>query len=235
MRLALNLIALSTLSISTLAAGEEGPTKVRAHFALGFGAAQPFGDLKNDTKGQPSFAFSLQLPLDFGGGHALRPRMDVTGFELDDSRSPGMIFPSGQTVTAVPKGGQSLDRFSVGMDYLFHPSGRFGKGPYMFVGAGVGTWRSGQSEDGGDTLVVVTQTGQPLPRVLEYQSFSRTASFYATAGAGWRFTRHFGLEVQAFRSDYRKNDLVSTEADPLAKVQATRHATVGQVSLTFTW
>lgn len=229
---------LATLPLLAFALGSlaaRADDKVRPHFGMSFGAAQPLGDLRQDTDDQPGFAFALFLPIDYGNGHVLRPRMDMTSFDLAKTRPGSTVLSSGVAVTPASKGGSQLDRFTVGLDYVFHLRGSYGKGPYLFLGGGVGTWNVDDRHSDGDILVVQTAPGQVVPTLREFRSIPRSAGFYASGGAGWRLGRTFGLELMATRSSYRKDVLTPTALDPMASERITRQATTAQASVTWTF
>ena len=70
-----------------------GVQPLRAGDKVKFGAAAtlalPTADLKADTNDKVGYGAAFQVTFDLGRGHALRPRADVTVYDVKERRVPG--------------------------------------------------------------------------------------------------------------------------------------------------
>lgn len=110
--------------LCALAAGVPAQAQVRA-FGLQAHLAIPSGKAADDMHldGKTGFGFGVTFPVDFGGGHVFRPKVDYMAF-------------SRETMGITSKS----DTISVLADYNFHFSGRR-QGAYLIAGLGYNSTR----------------------------------------------------------------------------------------------
>lgn len=189
------------------------------HFGFGFHFSQPMSDLKKDADNQPGFGFSFSMPMNYGQGHVLRPRWDLTVHNVKTGYDPylttngSVVFRDRRTTT--------LSSMTLAMDYQYYLARNIRQGPYLIVGAGVDFWN--RSRDRYDPY---------WDHYYEDDSES-SSSFVGTVGFGIQFSRRMALEVRVNQSQYRLNDpLDSSLSYPGTR---TRHATTVQTGLQFRW
>ena len=145
-----------------------------------FSMAFPASDLKSLAASSDGLSIGLSGLVDFGGGHALRPRLDYATFHGLDAVATGTLLPKGSALHAQA----SVDQFSLGADYLFGLRRSVDAGPYLL--AGIGAISTHWTSD-------LTLTGTPAAQAR--MTFRKTSP-YAQVGLGWQFTPAFGLEIR---------------------------------------
>ncbi len=179
----------------------------RFHFGFGFHFSQPMSDLKTDTDSQPGFGFSLNMPMDYGRGHVLRPRWDITVHSI----------PAKRTLTEVRD--SNLTNMTLGLDYQYYLSHNIRTGPYLVAGVGVDFWsreRDSSSYNGyGDWY--------------DNRHLESSTSFCTSIGMGFQFSRGMAIEVRASQSQYRFTESL------YATNSSNRTAVNVQTGLQFRW
>ena len=170
---------LRTLSLSACLAplpvlGWDGTLGLQAHIVKPMGRLAEPGHLDD----RPGYGFGIQLPMDFGGGHVLRPRVD---YFVDSKDSQGVKYRL-NTLTVLAEYNFCLDRY--------------GQGPYVIAGAGLnGSRRDLKGLVPGETgFTDVSTTG------LAY-AFGVGWAFNGSVGVE---VRYLGAELGDFR--YRDVD-----------------------------
>ena len=151
-----------------------------AHFGLQAGINFPMGGSSN-VNGTGSYSVSakdavdskigfnigINVPINFDGGHTLRPRLDYTHFSGSAADS---LFGPGSGVDG------KIDSTFIGADYLYHFSGK-SDGGYVLVGAGYDHSKLEFSANGA--------------------SVDDSKSAFAWAlGGGWQVNPMFGVELR---------------------------------------
>ena len=122
---------------------------------------------KDAVDSKLGFAIGINVPINFDGGHTLRPRIDYT----HNSGTPSdNLFPSGSGVD-----GKAESTF-IGADYLYHFSGK-NDGGYVVGGLGYA-----------HSKLEFTAGGASL-------NDSKSA-FAWTLGGGWQINPMFGAELR---------------------------------------
>ncbi len=182
----------------------------RYHFGFGFHFSQPLGDLKTDLEDRAGFGFSLNMPMDYGRGHVLRPRWDITVHS----------FPRYRTLDNHRD--SNLTAMTLGMDYMLYLSGRSSIGPYLLGGVGVDFWSLDLRDD-----------DYYYDHYYDHDRRSENStSFCSTLGMGFQFSRRMALEFKVKHSEYKFTTLTTTTTN---NANATRTANTYQMGMQFRW
>jgi hypothetical protein len=202
-------------ALLALAAAPALRSAERPKFGFEAALSQPMGDLKDDTNNKPGGSLAFQVGFALGGGHMLRPRLEVGAFQLEHHDSGD---PTVHQSTNLVYGG-------AGCDYLYYPGGSVGRGWYLASGLSVQQWSVNldSNSHGGGTSTTTNRTTH------------RRTSPAGFAGAGFQVNRWFGLEGRVFASGYE-----GVAGSPLYRADvngggAARTAVALQTAAAFRW
>lgn len=149
-------------------------------FGVQFSTAFTGSDLEGLSAAHHGLSGGINGTIDFGEGHAMRPRIDFSRYQGHRVIPTDDLFAANVGLHSNAK----VDQFALGADYLYYFRKNVDQGPYVL--AGIGAVSTSWSSD----LTLDTS-----PQVKTQASFRRTST-YAQIGLGWQFTRAFGLEVR---------------------------------------
>ncbi len=184
----------------------------RPTYGLSVQLNAPLGDLRDDTDKQVGAGVSALVQWNLGGGHALRPRLDLNVFNVSQYEPSHSNYRESRNLSAV----------GLGVDYLYYLGGT-PKGLYLTAGAGVTRW----------DLSYTTSDKVGNTYSSSYDSNKNTTSLGLAAGAGWQFTRVIGLEARFVHSPYKAFDLNNPTST--ARTDVNRDGNFLQVAGTFRW
>ncbi len=122
---------------------------------------------KDAVDSKIGFAIGIDVPINFNGGHSIRPRLDYT---TNSGSASSSLFPSGGV------DGKVTSTF-LGADYLYHFSGKADNGGYLAAGLGMANTKL-EFSGGGSSID------------------DNKSAFAWTLGGGWQFTPMFGAELR---------------------------------------
>jgi len=182
--LSLALVGLAALTAPALQASD-------LTFGAHAGLALPTGDLKTEVDSAARPTLGLHMNVAFGGGHVLRPRLELTGFSKTESASAAIGSVQRET---------RVKMTTVGADYLYYLEGNASRGLYGLAGAGL--CASKVSSEFNVTSI--------LGNGSKTDSFSSTKPYFSF-GAGYQFNKHWGTEV---RFNLAKHHTDATDTAP---------------------
>lgn len=203
----------------------------RTTVGFGFYLSQPMGDFNKDCDSQPGLGFSMQLPMDFGGGSVLRPRMDWS-FHNIKTYDGQVRIENGQVWIPSRRRGTSLSTFGLGADYLQYVSGNSRRGAYILVGFGADFWGREEDDDGHYTVVVVEPNGSST---TQRRFVENSSSLSGSLGVGVQLSRGLALEARVITSRYRIVDVNPVGAQGAWAESRERQALRAQVGMTMKW
>ncbi len=203
-------------------------------WSIGFGLniSQPMGDFNTDTDNQPGHGFGWYLPMDFGGGHVLRPKWEWTRHNLRTFADSVVRVENGQVYIPDSRRGTTLESHGLGADYLYYFQGSSRKrGPYVLAGVAVDFWQRDQDDHQKVTIVNVQPGGTTV--IAQDYVIPRSSSLTAQFGIGMQLSRGTAVEVKYRSSQYRLTDVALRSASEAYLTTRNRNAGALQVGLTF--
>ena len=189
-----------------------GQESGRPTYGLSVQLNAPMGDLREDTDKKVGAGVSALVQWNLGGGHALRPRLDLNVFNVSQYEPSHSNYRESRNLSAV----------GLGVDYLYYLGGT-PKGLYFTAGAGVTRW----------DLSYTTSDKVGNTYSSSYDSNKNTTSLGLAAGAGWQFTRVIGLEARLVHAPYKAFDLNNPTST--ARTDVNRDGNFLQLAGTFRW
>lgn len=184
----------------------------RPTYGLSVQVDAPLGNLKDDTDKSVGGGASFLVQWDLGGGHAIRPRLDLNLFNVSTYSPSHSNYRESRNLSAV----------SLGADYLYYLNGT-PKGLYLTAGAGVTRW----------DLAYTTSDRNGNTYSNSYDSNKNTTSLNLAAGLGWQFTRVIGLEARFVHAPYKAFDL--NDPTSTTRTDVNRDGNFLQLAATFRW
>ncbi len=197
-----------------------GVQPLRAGDKVKFGAAAtlalPTADLKADTNDKVGYGAAFQVTFDLGRGHALRPRADVTVYDVKERRVPGT---DSREYT-------ELVSYGLGADYLYYFGGRLDRGLYAIAGLGVQHWNVAITTHDGD--------GNNM-KSYSYDSSRRKTTLGGALGLGYQVNTWFGVEARYATAAYEGAQGVALADSTAQTPSANRSGGAVQIAATFRW
>jgi hypothetical protein len=175
----------------------------------------PVSELKSDAHDRVGFGAAFHVAVDLGGGHLLRPRLDVDTYRVKGAYDSGSDHQATLDLSGV----------GLGVDYLHHFGGRADRGLYALAGLGVKRWSVdyGSYDRQGDTVTTASTDAR------------RRTSLEAALGLGYQVKAWFGLEARYTHSRYEGTEGVRLYESTPNSPAASRDAGAFQVAATFRW
>lgn len=207
----------------------DGP---RVSLGFGFNLSQPMGDFNTDTDSQPGHGFAWYMPMDFGGGHVLRPKWEWTRHNLRTYADSVVRVENGRVYIPDSRRGTTVESHGLGFDYLYYFDGNSRKrGPYLIAGVGVDFWA--RERDDHDMVSIVTvQPGGGSVTTKDY-AIQKSSALTSQLGVGMQLSRGTAVEVKYRNSQYRLTDVALRSSSEAYLTTRTRNAGAVQVGLTF--
>ncbi len=171
---------LTTIALALLATSSFAQAE-DTRFGLQATVSKPSGDVGNQDwmDGKLGYGIGLHLLVDLGGGAALVPRIDYT------------IYKNDRTLGGFIKKDANLKILSGGADFQYYFSRETTQGFYILGGLG---YASGKFESEYSAPLIVLNTD------------GSKGAFYIQAGAGFQFSRNFGVEVRYQSLEFKDVD-----------------------------
>lgn len=199
--------SLLALGTSPLLAGDR--TKIGGAVSLNL----PLGDLKTDTHDKPGLGAAFQVTFDLGAGHAIRPRADLKGYQVQVSRRAGTDAWASTELVGL----------GVGVDYLHYFAGRTDRGLYAVAGLNLQHWE-----------VAFTSYDADLSSHTA-QSTHRKTTLGGALGLGYQVTTWFGVEARYTHARYEGAQGLSLADSTPGSPATGRTAAALELAATFRW
>ncbi len=207
------------------AAHADGP---RVSFGFGFNISQPMGDFNKDTDSQPGHGFGWYMPMDFGGGHVLRPKWEWTRHSLSTMADSVVRVENGKVYIPDSRRGTTVESHGLGFDYLYYFEGNSRKrGPYLIAGVGVDFWAREKNDHDKVTIMVGSQT------VAQDFVVQKSSALTSQIGLGMQLSKGIAVEAKFRNSQYRLTDVGLRNSTEAYLTSRTRNAGAVQVGLNF--
>lgn len=159
------------------------------HYGFNVGMSMPQGDLKKDMNNKIGYTVGFWVPIEFNGGHTIRPRVDFSSVNATVT-DPYYHFVDGT---------HKVTTTTFGADYLYNINGKAGDGFYILAGVGYSKtqWVSDATWDNSSTGISAIAFG---------------------VGIGYEFTPMLGAELRyasthpTILSFPYKNDVINISA-----------------------